>query len=52
MTVAHWYTPNGKNIGKEGLVPDTTVKLTDEDFTNGKDPQLQSAIDYLKAKIK
>ncbi len=52
VTVAHWYTPNGKNIGKEGLVPDTTVKLTDEDFTNGKDPQLQSAIDYLKAKIK
>jgi len=52
VTVAHWYTPNGKNISKEGLIPDINVKLSDEDFIAGKDPQLQKAIEYLNSKIK
>src|SRR6185437_17074440 len=35
VTVAHWYTPNGVNINKEGIKPDTTVKLTTDDFNAG-----------------
>ena len=47
ITVAHWYTPNGKNISKEGISPDIKVVLTDADYSAGKDPQLDSAIGYL-----
>jgi carboxyl-terminal processing protease len=51
ITVAHWYTPNGKNIGKEGLRPDITVKLTEEDAKNNRDPQLDRALLELKNRI-
>lgn len=47
ITVAHWYTPNGKNISKEGISPNIEVKLTDDDFNNNRDPQLNRAIEYL-----
>ena len=52
VTIAHWYTPNGKNINKAGLTPDIDVKLTEDDANSNRDPQLQKAIDYLKSKIK
>jgi carboxyl-terminal processing protease len=52
VTVAHWYTPNGINIGKKGLTPNITIALTQADTTAGKDPQLDQAISYLNAKIK
>lgn len=52
VTVAHWYTPSGKNIGKEGLSPDIVVGLTEADVANGKDPQLDRALLELKNKIK
>jgi carboxyl-terminal processing protease len=47
VTVAKWYTPNGKNITKEGIQPDQTVELKADDVDAGKDPQLDSA----KAKL-
>lgn len=43
VTVAKWYTPNGKNISKEGISPDTTVTLTQADLDASKDPQLDAA---------
>ncbi len=43
VTVARWYTPNGKNITKEGISPDTKVELTSEDANAGRDPQLETA---------
>jgi carboxyl-terminal processing protease len=52
ITIAHWFTPKGINIGKEGLMPDTEIKLTEEDFKNEKDPPLDKAIEYLLNKIK
>lgn len=52
VTIAHWYTPNGKNINKEGLAPDIEVKVTEDDANSNRDPQLQKSIDYLKSKIK
>jgi len=51
VTIAHWFTPNGKNISKEGITPNTVVTLTEDDFKNGLDPQLDKAIEYLKSKI-
>ncbi|HET6747507.1 MAG TPA: S41 family peptidase [Candidatus Saccharimonadales bacterium] len=47
VTVARWYTPNGKNITKEGISPDQAVDLTAADADAGRDPQLDAA----KAKL-
>lgn len=47
VTIAKWYTPNGKNLSKNGLVPDVTVKLTPEDVNAGRDPQKDKAIELL-----
>lgn len=44
VTIARWYTPNGKNITKEGIAPDTKVELTTEDANAGRDPQLEAAL--------
>lgn len=51
ITIAHWFTPNGKNISKEGIAPNEEIKLSEEDYKAGKDPQLDRAIEYLKSKI-
>ena len=47
ITIAQWLTPNGNQINKKGLTPDYTVEMTDEDYTTGKDPQLDKAIELL-----
>lgn len=43
VTIARWYTPAGININKEGIKPDTEVKLSDDDAKNQRDPQLDAA---------
>jgi len=48
VTVAHWYTPGGVNINKEGIKPDVEVKLVTADFNASRDPQLDKALDMLK----
>ncbi|MFH0814839.1 MAG: S41 family peptidase [Candidatus Falkowbacteria bacterium] len=48
MTIAEWLTPNGRQIDKVGIEPDNNVALTDEDFKNNKDPQLEVALAMLK----
>ncbi len=47
VTVAAWLTPLKRQINEVGLTPDYIVELTEEDIKNGKDPQLQKAIDIL-----
>lgn len=47
VTVAHWYTPNGKNISKEGIAPNTKVSISAADVNAGKDPQLDAALAQL-----
>ncbi len=47
VTIARWYTPAGKNIDKEGIKPDTEVKISDDDIKNGRDPQLDAATAFL-----
>lgn len=48
ITIAHWYTPDGKNIGKEGIIPDIEVELTEADYNAGRDPQLLKAMELFK----
>ena len=48
ITIAHWYTPNGVNINKEGIKPDVEVKLEQADYDGGRDPQLDKALELLK----
>lgn len=43
VTSAHWYTPNGYNIGDSGLEPDQKVERTYDDINNDRDPQLEAA---------
>lgn len=45
VTVAHWLTPNGKNLSKEGVTPDVVVERTAEDFKAEKDPQMEKALE-------
>lgn len=47
VTIAKWYTPNDRNINKEGIEPDNKIDRTEEDFKAGKDPQLDAAIQQL-----
>lgn len=48
ITIAHWFTPHGRLIEGEGLIPDVEVHVADEDLAEGLDPQLELAIDYLE----
>jgi carboxyl-terminal processing protease len=43
VTVARWFTPKGKNIDKEGIKPNVEVKLTEDDYNQDRDPQLNRA---------
>lgn len=45
VTVAKWITPNGVNLNHNGLDPDIQVKLTADDVTAGKDPQMDKALE-------
>lgn len=50
VTIARWLTPNGRQINKIGLEPDVRIEITDEDLTKNRDPQLDKAIELLKAR--
>lgn len=49
VTVAKWLTPKGELIADKGLEPDIKVEMTDEDYDKDRDPQLDKAIEALKA---
>lgn len=44
VTIARWYTPNGKNINKKGITPNIVVKIGKNDDSD-HDSQLQKALD-------
>lgn len=48
ITVAKWFTPNGRGIDKLGLEPDVIVEMTADDAKNDKDPQMDKALELLK----
>jgi carboxyl-terminal processing protease len=43
LTVAKWFTPNGKNIDGEGIMPDIEIEFLEEDYENVYDRQLEEA---------
>lgn len=49
VTTSHWYTPNGTSISEAGITPGVKVELTQEDFNNDRDPQLDRALRLLRA---
>ena len=49
MTIARWLTPNGEDIGKQGIEPDFSVERTAEDVKAERDPQLDKALEVLSA---
>ncbi len=52
ITIAKWLTPLKRTIDHIGLTPDVVVKMTQEDFDAGRDPQLDAAIKTLLEMVK
>jgi len=50
VTIAHWFTPNGRQIQGTGLTPDIVVPLTEDDTKADRDPQLDRAVQFLLGK--
>jgi carboxyl-terminal processing protease len=48
ITVAKWLTPSGKSIDENGIKPDVEAKMTENDIKEGKDPQLDKALEIIK----
>lgn len=48
VTIAHWFTPNGRGIHGHGIEPDISVEVTKEDRAAGRDPVLERALEYFK----
>ena len=51
ISIGRWYTPNGRQIEGNGLTPDIVVDITEQDIQQGKDPQLDRAIEYIESKL-
>jgi carboxyl-terminal processing protease len=49
VTIARWYTPDGRTIHEQGIAPDVAVPLTEDDHAAGLDPQLDAAVEQLLA---
>jgi carboxyl-terminal processing protease len=52
ITYARWFTPNGHQIDKEGVIPDIIVEMTPSDTEAGRDPQLERATEYLSTMVR
>ncbi|MCK4474094.1 PDZ domain-containing protein [Candidatus Parcubacteria bacterium] len=48
ITIAKWLTPKGELIADVGLEPDVIIEMTDEDYEQERDPQLEKAIEIIK----
>lgn len=51
ITIANWLLPDGTLIEGNGLEPDYTVELKEEDINAERDPQLDRAIQVLKEQM-
>lgn len=49
VTIAEWLLPSGKNIHKEGLMPDVEVKFVYDEKNPKADNQMEKAIEVLKS---
>jgi len=48
ITIANWLTPKGQLITDKGLEPDIKVEMTEKDYEENRDPQLEEAIKIIK----
>jgi carboxyl-terminal processing protease len=48
VTIARWFTPKNRTIDGVGLKPDIEVPVSDAELSAGSDPQLDTAIKFLK----
>jgi len=48
ITIAKWLTPRGELISDIGLEPDLKVEMTEEDYEQERDPQLDKAIEVIR----
>lgn len=48
ITVANWLSPKGELITDKGLEPDIEIKMTEEDYNEERDPQLDKALEIIK----
>jgi len=51
LPVSYWYTPSGRSIIIDGIVPDIDASLSKEDFALNRDSQLKEAYDYLDKRL-
>jgi carboxyl-terminal processing protease len=51
VTIAKWLTPKERAIDHIGLAPDIYIAMTEDDYQNNRDPQLDTAIKALLAII-
>ncbi|OGY45465.1 MAG: hypothetical protein A2744_02140 [Candidatus Buchananbacteria bacterium RIFCSPHIGHO2_01_FULL_44_11] len=49
LTIAEWLTPKDRQINEKGIEPDIKVERTREDYDQDKDPQLDRALEILRA---
>jgi len=49
VTIARWLTPKGISIEEKGLEPDIEVEMEEEDFEEGRDTQLEKAIEVVES---
>ncbi len=50
VTIAHFFSPENHEINEVGIQPDIEVQVTDQDVVNKRDPQLDKAVEVLKAR--
>ncbi len=48
ITIAKWLTPQEINIDQSGLSPDIQIEMTEEDYQENRDPQLNKALEIVK----
>jgi carboxyl-terminal processing protease len=51
VTIAKWLTPNNRTINEKGLTPDVYVPMTEDDYMQKLDPQLDAAVATLMAML-
>jgi len=51
VTIAKWLTPMERAIDGVGLAPNIVVEMTEEDYANNRDPQLDKAVEILMGLI-
>ncbi len=47
VTIARWFTPNGRSISEGGLSADYEIKVIEEDIAKRRDAQMEAAISLL-----